>query len=110
MQESVKQLHEAQHIAEHVRRILASGLQSVPEFASGDVPIYVAAKVYGKDANWVRAGIIAGWLPIGRATRDGKLVTDISQMDSRLGRINYQISPKKLWEDTGYVWRGEKEK
>lgn len=78
-------------------------------FAIGSVPVAVAAKVYGKDSNWIRAGIIAGWLPIGRATRDGKLVTDISEMDSKLGRINFYISPLKLYEDTGYLWRGEKD-
>lgn len=74
----------------------------------GSVPVAVAARVYQKDASWVRAGIIVGWLPIGRATRNGKLVTSIEEMNSKYGRINYQISPKLLWEDTGYVWKGEK--
>lgn len=78
------------------------------DFGIGSVPINVAAKVYGKDACWVRAGIIAGWLPIGHATRNGKLVTTIEEMDSRYGRINYYISPKKLFEQTGYVWKGER--
>lgn len=78
------------------------------QFAIGSVPVAVAAKVYGRDASWVRAGIVSGWLPIGRATRDGKLVTVIEEMDSKFGRINYYISPKRLYEDTGYVWKGEK--
>lgn len=78
------------------------------QFASGSVPVSVAAKVYGKDASWVRAGIIAGWLPIGKATRNGKLVTKIEDMNSKLGRINYQISPKLLYEETGYLWKGER--
>lgn len=64
------------------------------QFASGSVPVSVAAKVYGKDASWVRAGIIAGWLPIGKATRNGKLVTKIEDMNSKLGRINYQVLPQ----------------
>ena len=72
----------------------------------GSVPVAVAAKVYGKDPSWVRAGIISGWLPIGTATRKGKTITDISQMDSHLGRINYYISPKLLYEETGYQWNG----
>lgn len=38
----------------------------------GAVPVRVAAKVYGRDPAWVRAGIIAGWLPIGEATRNGR--------------------------------------
>ena len=78
------------------------------QFAVGSVPVSVAAKVYGRDASWVRAGIVSGWLPIGRATLDGQLETAIEEMDSRLGRINYYISPKRLYEDTGYVWKGEK--
>lgn len=77
-------------------------------FAYGSVPVSLAAKVYGKDATWVRAGIIAGWLPIGVATRNGKLLTDVEEMNSKFGRINFYISPKKLWEHTGYVWKGEK--
>lgn len=73
----------------------------------GSVPVAIAAKVYGKDACWVRAGIITGYLPIGTATRRGKQVTSLSQMDSRFGRINYYISPTKLYEHTGYLWEGK---
>ena len=74
-------------------------------FETGSVPVRVAARVYGKDASWVRAGIISGWLPIGTATRDGERV---KQMDSRYGRINYYISPNKLYEETGFIWKGER--
>ena len=49
-------------------------------FASGSVPVAVAARVYGKDASWIRAGIVSGWLPIGKATRSGKLVTNLEEM------------------------------
>ena len=79
-----------------------------PKLKFGSVPVRVAAKVYGRDSAWVRAGIIAGWLPIGQATRNGKPVTDIKEMRSKYGRINYYISPKLLYEQTGYEWRGEK--
>lgn len=102
---TVETLTEAQQIAGHVCRILMDGIRTAPEFPEGSVPIAIAAQVYGKDATWVRAGIIAGWLPIGRATRNGEIITDISQMDSRYGKINYYISPKKLWEDTGHIWK-----
>lgn len=74
----------------------------------GSVPVRVAARVYGRDPAWVRAGTIAGWLPIGQATRNGHTVTDIQQMDSKYGRISYYISPKLLYEQTGYEWRGDK--
>ena len=66
------------------------------------VPVAVAAKVYGKDPAWVRAGIVCGWLPIGIATRRGELVTRLEDIDGKKGRINYYISPKKLEEDTGF--------
>lgn len=78
------------------------------KFAEGSVPVAVAAKVYGKDASWVRAGIVAGWLPIGKATRNGQLVKSLDEMNSKYGRINFYISPKRLWEETGYLWKGER--
>lgn len=78
------------------------------EFIIGSVPVAIVAKVYQKDASWVRAGIIAGWLPIGRATRNGKTITKIEEINSKYGKINYYISPKLLFEDTGYIWRGER--
>lgn len=74
---------------------------------TGGVPVAIAAKVYGKDASWVRAGLISGWLPIGTATRNGRAVTNVTEMSSKLGRINYYISPKLLYQHTG--WRGEDE-
>lgn len=77
-------------------------------FTNGSVPVSVAARVYGKDASWIRAGVIVGWLPIGKATRNGKLITSIEEMDSKYGRINFYISPKLLWQETGYIWKGEK--
>lgn len=79
------------------------------EFPQGSVPVAVAARVYGKDASWVRAGIVSGWLPIGKATRSGKLVTTIEEMDSRYGRISFYISPKRLYEETGFLWKGERQ-
>ena len=78
-------------------------------FAPGSVPVAVAARIYGKDATWVRAGLITGYLQIGTATRNGNVITTISQMSSKYGRINYYISPKKLYEETGYIWKGERQ-
>lgn len=78
-------------------------------FTPGSVPVAVAARVYGKDATWIRAGLITGYLEIGTATRNGKVITSIDQMNSRLGRINYYISPKKLYEETGFIWKGERQ-
>ena len=78
------------------------------KFANGSVPIKLVAKIYGKDAAWVRAGIISGWLPIGTATRKGSRITNINEIDSKKGRINFYISPKRLWDETGYLWEGNK--
>lgn len=74
---------------------------------SRSVPIAIAAKILKKDPCWVRAGIIEGWLPIGVATRKGKEVKSITEIDSRKGRINYYISPKLFYHYTGYEWVGE---
>ena len=79
-----------------------------PRLEFGSVPVRVAAKVYGRDPSWIRAGIISGWLPSGQATRNGVPVTDMKQMNLKYGRINYYISPKLLYEQTGFEWRGEK--
>lgn len=40
------------------------------KFPVGSVPVKVATQVYGKNECWVRVGIIAGWLPIGKAIRN----------------------------------------
>lgn len=73
----------------------------------GSVPVRVVAEVYGKDANWVRAGLITGYLRIGFATRNGRQITDLKLMSSRFGRISYYISPQRLYEETGYMWEGK---
>lgn len=78
------------------------------DFVSGSVPVSIVARVYGKDPSWVRAGIISGYLPIGFATRKGERVTNVADISSRKGRINFYISPKLLYEETGYLWKGER--
>lgn len=72
-------------------------------FRRGSMPVSVAAKIFAKDACWIRSGIIMGWLPIGKATKNGQLVTNLNTK----GRINYYISPKAVYELTGYLWEGE---
>lgn len=77
-------------------------------FHEGSVPVAVAARVYGKDPCWVRAGIISGWLPIGVATRKGEVVNNLEDLGGCYGRVNYYISPKLFYEATGYLWEGER--
>lgn len=57
-------------------------------FTPGSVPVVVVARVYGKDASWVRAGIISGWLPIGKATR----------IDTILNRVDSEHFPDTVYE------------
>ena len=106
---SILTLNELEQLVTEVKERLGEKLKPDIIFPPGSVPVSFAAKVYGKDPCWVRAGIIAGWLPIGKATRDGKEVIDVQEMDSRKGRISYYISPKLLYEQTGFIWKGESE-
>ena len=46
-------------------RILAAYANAPEQFPEGNVPIAYAAEKMGKDACFIRAGIEAGWLPIG---------------------------------------------
>lgn len=103
-------LNELEQLVQDIKNQLGKKLQPDLVFTPGHVPVKVAARVYGKDANWVRSGIITQRLPIGSATRGGKLVKeDVNEMNSSKGRIDYYISPKLLYEHTGYYWKGEKE-
>ncbi len=77
------------------------------EIKEMSVPVNIAAKVYKKDPYWIRAGLIAGWLPIGFATRNGRRITSTNDIDSKKGRINYYISAKRLYEETGFVYTGK---
>ena len=89
----LQEIGQANELAEKIARTIAS-IVMVPEFSEKKISVKVAAKVYGKSEYWVRKGILDGWLPIGHATESEN-------------RINVYISPKKLWEDTGFIWRGE---
>lgn len=75
------------------RRILS--IANYPEFPPKGVPVKVAADVYGKSELWVRENMLNGTLKIGYIT--------FSEGSSKK---NVYISPKKLWEDTGYIWDG----
>ena len=67
----------------------------VPEFTGENVQVAVAARVMKKDQQFIRQGIILGFLKFGVAfKKEGS-----SQYD-------YYISPMKFWEETGYVYDG----
>lgn len=94
----VAQVHQ---FASEVARIV-SGLQ-MPEFSSESISVSDASKLIGLPATAVRAGIVYGWLPIGVAIHNNKPAKSLSG-----GRITYIISPRKIYEVTGHVWKGRK--
>ncbi|MCM1245775.1 MAG: hypothetical protein NC293_09055 [Roseburia sp.] len=66
-----------------------------PKFTGENIPVAVAAKVMKKDQQYIRQGIIQGFLDFGVAfKKEGS-----SQYD-------YYISPMKFWQETGYVYKG----
>ncbi len=70
-------------------------IYQVPEFSGENIPVTVVAKIMKKDQQFIRQAMIKGILPIGTAfKKEGS-----SQYD-------FYISPKLLWEYTGYVYRG----
>jgi hypothetical protein len=67
----------------------------VPEFDGRNIPVTEAAKIMGKDQQFIRQGMIAGILPIGTVfKKEGS------------NQYDYYISPKMFWEYTGYVYKG----
>lgn len=70
---------------------------NVPDFSGENVPITVAAKVMRKDPQYIRQGLVQGILKFGYAFK----------MEGS-NRYDYYISPRKFWEETGYVYKGVK--
>lgn len=64
-----------------------------------NIPISEVARIMGKDAQYIRQGIIQGFLPIGKAFK----------MPGS-SHYSYYISPKLLYEFTGYLYIEENEK
>ena len=95
-EEELKAYEEEKHsnkIAEKVARALLGA--QVPEFGQGSPTIKEVAEILGKDQTFIREGIEQGWLPIG-----------ICKPSKNGSRRDFYISPKKLWEVTGFIWRG----
>lgn len=79
-------------------RLLASYAHAPEQFPEGNVPVAYVAQKMQKDACFVRAGIEAGWLPIGCCYRR-----------KNKKNASYYISPKLLWEVTGILYEPEGE-
>lgn len=98
----VEQNAQVHQFAAEVARII-SGIPQMPEFSNERLTVSDVSKMTGIPMSSVRAGIIYGWLPIGAAYRGNKVIHDRKGS----GRIEFVISPRKLWEETGYIWRGK---
>ena len=94
---------EIHEFASEVARMI-TGAQ-MPEFSSESMSVADASKLIGLPATAIRAGIVYRWLPIGMAIHNNKPAKSLSE-----GRITYIISPRKVWEVTGHVWKGKEER
>lgn len=97
-QEEEMKVYEAEKQANDIAGRVARALlgAQMPEFGQGSPTIKEVAEILGKDQTFIREGIEQGWLPIG-----------ICKPSKKGGRREFYISPKKLWEVTGYVWKGK---
>ena len=97
----IKENAEVHQFAAEVARII-SGIPQMPEFSSENMSVSDASKLIGLPVTSIRAGIVYGWLPIGTAVQNNKPAKSLSG-----GRITYIISPRKVYEVTGHVWKGK---
>ena len=98
----VKDTGKVHQLADEVARII-SGMPQMPEFSSESLSVADASKLIGLPATAIRAGIVYGWLPIGVAIQNNKPAKSLSG-----DRITYIISPRKIYEVTGHIWKGKK--
>lgn len=96
----IKENAEVHQFAAEVARII-SGIPQMPEFSSENMSVSDASQLIGLPVTAIRAGIVYGWLPIGTAIQNNKPAKSLSG-----GRIAYIISPRKVYEVTGHVWKG----
>ena len=80
-----------------------------PKLGTGSVPVRSGGHgirergIVDKSRNYC-------WLAADRSrpTRTASKSLASNRLNSKYGRINYYISPKLLYEQTGYVWEGKK--
>ena len=101
IEEYIEKSAQVHQFAEEVARII-SGIPQMPEFSSESMSVSDASQLIGLPVTAIRAGIVYGWLPIGTAIQNNKPAKSLSG-----GRITYIISPRKVYEVTGHVWKGK---
>lgn len=73
-----------------------------PVFGIGNVPVKVASKVLGMKPDTIRNKMEDGTLDLG-------VIYKARKKRGKRSYRNTYISPKKLYDLTGYVWKGENE-
>lgn len=73
-------------------------LYQVPEFSDGNVPVTIAASIMGKDQQFLREAMKRGLIDLG-----------ICYKKENSEQYDFYISPFKLWQLTGYVYKGLEE-
>lgn len=101
IEEYIEKSAQVHQFAAEVARII-SGIPRMPEFSSENMTVADASQLIGLPVTSIRAGIVYGWLPIGVAIQNNKPAKSLSG-----GRITYIISPRKVYEVTGHVWKGK---
>jgi hypothetical protein len=101
IEEYIEKSAQVHQFAAEVARII-SGIPQMPEFSSESMSVSDASQLIGLPVTSIRAGIVYGWLPIGTAIQNNKPAKSLSG-----GRITYIISPRKVYEVTGHVWKGK---
>lgn len=73
-------------------------LYQVPEFPAENIPVIIAASIMGKDQQFLREAMKRGLLDLG-----------ICYKKENSEQYDFYISPFKLWQLTGYVYKGLEE-
>lgn len=73
-------------------------LYQVPEFQEGNVPVTIAASIMGKDQMFIREAMKRGLIDLG-----------VCYKKENSEQYDFYISPFKLWQLTGYIYKGYEE-
>ncbi len=79
-------------------------IYNIPDFDGKNISVKEAARLMGKDQQFIRQGIIRGILPIGTAFK--KTIIDQKWgTEKESTQYDFYISPKLLWEYTGIKYK-----
>ncbi len=73
-------------------------LYRVPEFPAGNIPVTIAASIMGKDQQFLREAMKRGLIDLG-----------VCYKKENSEQYDFYISPFKLWQLTGYIYKGYEE-